>query len=380
MVENAMQLPLQRPEWFVPVPLGSRHYVAAVQNKPGELAALRNASAETWGRLTPLVQIVGPKRPTEPFRAQRVSGWVKRIAAAVGHRPCFLDILRLRPTYPTATASGTIPVLSAIYAAARKRGLAFVPVVSLTGSHGADYMKLVCDAALCDGRGAAVRYPLLRMALPAGRTHAEVLEETLDKVGVNVTAADVLVDLGYLSGDEELAPNDLGDALREITAVGEWRSVVLLGTSMPRMLGGGAIAEGEVSQLPRREWELWSALKGNEPGRLPTYGDYAVQHPNPPHDEGGGGNTMRANIRYTVAQLTLIARGLGPVVQAGKEQYRELCRMLVDREEFAGRDFSWGDEVIEDCANGLTQPGAQDLWRGAGTSHHLRLVTDQVNQ
>jgi hypothetical protein len=89
---------------------------------------------------------------------------------------------------------------------------------------------------------------------------------------------------------------------------------------------------------------------------------------------------MRANIRYTVEQLTLVARGHGPVVQAGREQYRELCRMLIEREEFAGREFSLGDAIIEDCATGLCEPGAQALWRGAGTSHHLRQATDQVSQ
>ena len=88
---------------------------------------------------------------------------------------------------------------------------------------------------------------------------------------------------------------------------------------------------------------------------------------------------MRANIRYTVEQLTLIARGQGPVVQAGREQYRELCQMLIEREEFAGRDFSWGDAIIDDCANGLREPGAQALWRGAGTSHHLRFTAGQVS-
>jgi hypothetical protein len=379
MLDDAMQLALQQPESFVLVSLGSQHYVVAVQNKPGELKAIRNASAETWERLTPLVQIVGPKKPTEPFRAERVSGWVKRIAAAVGHRPCFLDILRLAPTYPTVTATATSPVLSAIYAGARKRGLVFVPVLPLGGNQVADYLKLVRDAALCDGRGAALRYPLLRLALQAGKTHADVLNDALDELGISVSAADVLVDLGYLSGDEELDPKDVSEALNDVRAVGEWRSLVLLGTSMPSMLGGGAIAEGEVGQLPRREWELWSALKGKDAGRLPTYGDYAVQHPHPSQDEIGG-NTMRANIRYTVKELTLIARGQGPVIQAGKEQYRDLCRMLVEREEFAGRDFSWGDEVIEDCAAGLREPGAQGLWRGAGTSHHLRVVSDQVRQ
>jgi hypothetical protein len=267
-----------------------------------------------------------------------------------------------------------------MYEAARKRGLLFVPVLPLGRRHNADYVKLVRDAALRDGRGLALRYPLVKVALGPGRTHTTLLREVLDEMGMDVSGADVLVDLGYLSGDEELEPEDVSDALDQVVAVGDWRSIVWLGTSMPSMLGGGTIAEGEVGQLPRREWELWSALKRERRGRLPTYGDYAVQHPEPPHDENGGGNTMRANIRYTVEQLTLVARGHGPVVQAGREQYRDLCRMLMEREEFAGREFSWGDAIIEDCATGLCEPGAQSLWRGAGTSHHLRQATDQVSQ
>lgn len=87
---------------------------------------------------------------------------------------------------------------------------------------------------------------------------------------------------------------------------------------------------------------------------------------------------MRANIRYTSDNVTLVARGRGAVVQEGREQYRELCRMLVDRPEFVGSAYSWGDEQIAACASGAIEPGWQNLWRGAGSSHHLRLVTEQV--
>jgi hypothetical protein len=239
-------------------------------------------------------------------------------------------------------------------------------------------MRLVGDAAACDGRGAALRYPIRRFALEPGTTHATVLAAAIKGLGVDVTCADVLVDLGYLSGDEELHADDVGDALQEVAAVGEWRSVVLLGTSMPSMLGG-TVAEGTVGELPRREWELWSALKQDSHGRLPTYGDYVVQHPDPPHDAAGGGPSMRANIRYTINGTTLIARGRGSVIQEGREQYRELCQQLVDRPEFAGPDFSRGDAEIAACASGEIEPGWQNQWRGAGSSHHIRLVTEQLS-
>ena len=323
----------------MPVPLGSSHYVAAVQNKAGELNALRNAAPETWARLTPLVEIVGRKKPPEAYRDETVSQWVKRVADAVGQHPCFLDILRLRAGHPTTTRDGICPVLSAIHAAARKRHLSCVPVLRLRDRQAE--RGLIRDTALCDGRGVALRYPLLTVALTDGQTLDSVIKEALAAVEVEVSGADLLLDLGFLSPDQDIHAEDVARSVDELVGIGEWRSVALLGTSMPSMLGG-TIAEGGVGEIPRREWQLWSALKRTPPQRLPTYGDYVVQHPHPPQDESGGGPNMRANIRYTTENVTLVARGRGPYSVEGREQYRGLCRMLVDRPEFAGGHYSWG--------------------------------------
>lgn len=376
MASEAIQMAFRDPD-FHPVARGSGHYVAAVQNKPGELDALRHASPEIWSRMTPLIEIVGPKKPPEAYKGDTIAGWVRRISSAVGQRPCFLDILRLRPEHPTATVDGSLPVLTVIHAAARKRGMAFVPVLPIGSNHSRDHARLVGEAAARDGRGAALRYPILHFALPAGTTHTAVLASAVKDLGIDVACADVFVDLGHLSGDEELHPEDVREALEEVIAVGQWRSVILLGTSMPKMLGG-TITEGTIGELPRREWELWSALRRQSPGRLPTYGDYVVQHPEPPRDDDGGGPGMRTNIRYTIGSTTLVARGRGSAVQAGREQYRHLCQQLVGRSEFAGSDFSWGDAEIAGCASGEIPPGWHSHWRGAGSSHHFRLVTEQL--
>jgi hypothetical protein len=57
-----------------------------------------------------------------------------------------------------------------------------------------------------------------------------------------------------------------------------------------------------------------------------------------------------------------------------------LCEQLVARPEFAGDSYSWGDGIISDCAKGSREPGSQNVWRGAGTAHHLRFVTDRVRE
>jgi hypothetical protein len=137
------------------------------------------------------------------------------------------------------------------------------------------------------------------------------------------------------------------------------------------------IKENSIGEIPRTELEIWRGLREAGLSRPIAFGDYAVQHPHPPADKGGPG--MRADIRYTVADRVIVPRGQA-ILTEGSGQYQELCRLLVAEPEFEGRGFSAGDRVFYDCARGLIRPGAQNMWRGAGTSHHIRFVIRQLLQ
>jgi hypothetical protein len=378
-VANAIQLSLNNPEQFQTVPSGVNHYVVALQNKPGERDALLHASAQTWAHFTPLLQIVGPKDcGKEPFTHARFKAWVKTVAEPVGSHSCFLDVLQLPPNHPTATKEGNVPALSAIHAEARKRGMAFVPVLRLGDVRGT--VQQISETIARDGRGVALRYALLGTAPAGGRSVPVLIKEALAAVDIDQKATDLIMDLGYLSEDVEIHAEDLVATVNELIGVGGWRSVVLLGTSMPSSLGGGIIEAGTVGRLLRREWVLWSALRATGMPRLPTYGDYAVQHPNPPAAiaEGQIPIGMRGSIRYTHDTKTVIPRAKAPRWEEGHEQYRELCKVLVNQPEFLGREFTWGDRQIAECADGTIEPGWERHWRGAGTSHHLGFVVDQL--
>jgi Beta protein len=373
--EGLVQIPLLQPEPLAPLPIDSGHYVAALQNKSGELEALQHASPQTWERLTPIIHFVGPKSRTDPFNASSIANWVKKVATAVGSHPVYLDVMRLDATFAVATTKGEMPVLGQIYAAARKRQMSFVPIVRV-GVSTEPHINLVADAALQDGHGLALRYRIREVLPPPGMSHRHYLEAQLSRVGSAVDKTDLFVDLDFIDQDVDLDGSDIAATLRELLAVGPWRSVVVLGTSMPSKLG--CIPEGTMRSLPRREWEVWSQLEQCDLARMPAFGDYAIQFPDPPREGGGPG--MRANIRYTVDGETLIARGKGSVLQEGNEQYQGLCQQLVGCGRFSGRGFSWGDTTIADCASGSLAPGAQNAWRGAGTSHHLQFVTSQLRQ
>lgn len=368
-----MQLQLRVEAPFQPLPQGSAHYVAALQTKPGELDALAQVAPDTWSKFTPLIQIVGPKSPKDIINASNVTTWTGNVARGVGQHPLFLDILRLKATHPVATGSGAeTPVLERIYWSARRRSLNFVPVVRV-GAADAAHAGMVADAAEVDGRGLALRLAIRAIAPPAGMTITDYLAKLVADLRGEITTTDLLLDLGFIDPDTEIHADDLGPAVSHALAVGDWRNVVLLGTSIPSMLS--CVPEGTVGEIARREWDVWTELSKLGLKRAPTFGDYAIQHPTPPQD---GGGSPRANIRYTQEGSTLVARGTGPVYQEGAEQYVGLCQQVVAQSEFSGQTYTWGDGIIDGCAKGEVEPGSQRMWRGAGTSHHLRFVTDQL--
>src|SRR6185437_6330377 len=130
MTPNDGQMTFLRRTMAAPLRVGPKHYVAVLQNKPGELDALQHASSGVWERLIPLLEFVGPKTKRNPLTSASVSAWVKRADRALGPRPLYVDILRLDPRTRVETKGGTSwPVLDYIYSAARRRGMATVPVL-----------------------------------------------------------------------------------------------------------------------------------------------------------------------------------------------------------------------------------------------------------
>ncbi len=353
-----------------PLRHGARHYVPVVQSEKGERDALKNASDATWDRITPLLEIVGRTKQTGPLRPETVSAWVKRVRDSVGQHTFYVDLLRPKPNRQVAATTAR-PVLQHIYERCRAERLSFIPVSPIDASE--KHLEQVACAIRGEMRGVAVRIRLLEGVPSANDGFRSAVERTLDRLGVAPESVDLLLDLKYLDGD--LAASDIEPLVVQLADMFDWRNRVLLGTSIPPTLG--CVQEGTVGSLPRREWQLWRALTSILGGRL-SFGDYCVQHPKPPQTTGGQG--MRANIRYTTEDRVLVARGRGPVMQTGREEYVPLCGKLVNDDRFAGEPYSWGDKLIAQCARGEIEPGAQGMWRGAGTSHHLAFVANQIAQ
>jgi hypothetical protein len=365
-----MQRSLLDPSNAAPSPV--RGYAPVLQDHGGErdaLAALRGNDPGRTTAITPVIQIVGGNK--NPLTKEATRNRVKNIAIAVGKEwPFYLDFVRADPCRVLNTTWGDITTAEVAYRAARKRELPFVPV-AWTHSRPA-HLNAAANASIFDHRGLALRHRLLGAAQVAGQSTADRLKATLADLQVKAENIDLFLDLGYLDPDVEVSSRRLNRLVARCVDAAAWRRVVLVGGSMPSSLT--VISEGGSGLIERREWALWRSLPADLRRRV-EFGDYGVQNPVPPQ---GGGPGMRANIRYCLDEHHLVVRGVGDVTIEGAPQYVGLCERLLQSGSFAGRSYSWGDSVIEDCARGDLLPGGQNLWRGAGTSRHLQAVSAQV--
>lgn len=347
-------------------PTSGPRYVPILQNKSGELAALKRAGTD-WERMLPMICLVGPKDMRRDFKRPTLTSWTKKVSESAEDHFFFLDFLRMNLDARLEGEGGKRAV-DHIYESFGTRKSNFIPVAR--PGDPIDHALNAAKVGLESGRGFCLRLNIGDLIVAPGKTIQTTTRDWIDEVGLHPGGVDLMIDLSYIGPEAEVNSGDIAFLLDSFAPLQEWRSITLVGSSIPKSMS--AIKEGTLGTIVREEWTVWQEVSAEE-SALIDFGDYAIQHPLPPTDTNSAMG-MRANIRYTAGGSTFVARGEGPEYQDGKEQYVGLCSSLAALPEFDGNDFSWGDSTISRCARGELDPGGQSMWRGAGTSHHLRHV------
>jgi hypothetical protein len=354
---------------------GHTHYVPILKGRAGEYGALREMTPEVKARLTPLIEV--PPIPwdferDEPDKTidQHLQRLSSKIVQSWGmERPLFLDLLWIAPDERMANRDHP---LAHVFGIARKDRLQLIPVIGLV--RGEEYKSACRDVIGEDGRGVCIR--LQKEDFEESGDLSAQMSELLEALSVPAAAADLVLDLRSLASDEG---NTLRAAIpvlvRSIPNVGEWRSFTLAGTAFPENLI--ELPPSSFSLVGRLEWIVWRNLvvRARIP-RLPSFGDYAIASPLPSEVDP---RIMRpsASIRYTTDEAWLIPKARN-LRDFGFAQFHDICRDLIDRPEYSGSAFSWGDAYIDECANERVGTGNLTTWRKVGTSHHLACVTHQI--
>jgi Beta protein len=352
------------------------HYVPILKGRKGEYDALETLIPSMHQRLTPLVEI--PPIPWDyatETPAKTIDQHLKRIGPKInrawGRRGrLFADLLWISER--ERMTDGSHP-LTHMFQSLRTHNIQSVPVVSLL--QGDEYMQACRAIVGLDDRGVCVR--IQREDFAEFSDLSGAVGRILNTLGAKVENADLILDLRALTPDRRsLGVDEVINLVNLLPRLREWRTFTIAATSFPQNLTG--LPPSDATFVPRREWTLWTDLsqRRNQVPRIPTFGDYAISHPEPAEVDP---RVMRpsASIRYTCDAAWLIPKARN-LKDHGYRQFHEVCRALVQRAEYRGRRFSWGDQYIDDCAAERVGTGNLTTWRQVGTSHHLAFVVHQL--
>lgn len=336
-------------------------YYPALRAKPGEFAAC--------GRLAPHYQkyvcprfVVPPPTESDPEKGRvptldEISYMMgDRLGKSWPHRSAFLD------PHLAATALGDEGVQT-LFRIATSVNHRLLPVLTI-----ADLSNPTRQTLLRGGSVRAGIYMDFEHADPA------VLQEGLERAGLRSDECVLFVDFTGAPLGEDFAPA-IGEIFDKLDGAARWGKIVYQASAYPDKL---PVSANEQTQIAREEWTTFlAAIKetGVHPDRL-AYGDFGADCGRMVFPKGKGGGRPRPHLRYTGKAHTLVVRGSDS--GAFTPIMRDVCKQIIESDEYCGRGFSYADDRIWRNAKGMTDTcGDATGWRELNTAHHLvKIIRD----
>ena len=354
------------------------HYVPCLRWKQGEYQAVLRLSDWAQDGLTPLIEAPAVGWDFEKERQTRTLDdhlvlFVKRIRAKWERRPCFVDLCRVGSE--KRMASGAHPIRF-VFDELRKLDCQATPV-TYVDKDGASQQEMKTVSGML-GSGVCLR---IRVEQAAKKSLTRDVDALLSTLGHDPERCDLILDLG--APPNFLPLKGLSKAIqgivRTLPHLDSWRTFTFIGTSFPETMGGVKVG-AEV--VPRHEWQLYGILINSlrdDNLRLPAFGDYTIAHPGE-HDADMRLVKPSAKIRYAITDNWYIVKGKNVREEKfGKfEQYRGLCRNVVESAYYCGPTYSWADAFIKSCADGTGKTGNLTTWVQVDINHHIEKVCRDI--
>ncbi|HUV62349.1 MAG TPA: beta family protein [Sedimentisphaerales bacterium] len=355
------------------------HYLPCLRWKQGEYQAAWRLPAWTKKMFTPLIEIpeIGwdfeEERDKKTIDEHLTDFALKKIYRKWGDSFCFVDLKLIGLS--ARLENGTHPVRY-VFDDLRKVRCSATPVTGL--DRDSAFQQEIREILAKDKRGVCLRLSIEEAAKSASTGEIDSLLSTLH---ITPNNCDLILDLGAPDNFEPLEgfAKAIQAVVNRLPYLKKWRTFSVFGSSFPETMG---VMRLGVNIVPRCEWQLYKRLVVNFKRanlRLPTFGDYAISHPNVLKLD------MRvvkpsATIRYAIDNSWYIVKGhFVRDEKYGKyEQYRELSRIVLNSGYYCDPGFSWGDDYISKCANGTGKAGSPTMWRQVGTNHHIEKVTQDI--
>jgi hypothetical protein len=351
------------------------HYIPCLRWKQGEYQAVWRLPAQAKEMFMPLIEIpeIGwdfeEGRDKETIDEHLADFALKKIYRKWGSFSCFVDLNLIGLS--ERMANGIHPV-KYMFDDLRKVMCLAIPVTGL--DRDVAYQREIRKTMIKDKRGVCLRISIEKAAKS---TFVEEMDSLLSTLGIEPNNCDLILDLGTPNFEPlEGFAKAIQAIVSRIPYLKKWRTFSMFGTSFPDTMGGLKLG---VNIIPRSEWQLYKRVVTNFKKanlRLPTFGDYAISHPNVLELD------MRiikpsATIRYTIDDHWYIVKGKN-IRDYGRSQYRQLSKQVMDSHYFYGSAFSWGDSYIQEWGTGKRNKTSLTMWRQVGTNHHIKAVTQDI--
>lgn len=348
---------------------GADHYVPALKLKLGEKDALAMLSATIKARITPLFQIV-EMNGTKSLDEHLETAFKKFHPSVAGVGRYFIDPIEIEAHGAAAAAK--------VFDMCRYQALPFTPVTGISRP-----TALTAAAMSASGRtGLAIR--LTRKDFESGQVQT-ALPAFIELQKIDPAATDLIVDAGAVSDMIEEGIAAMAELfLASIPKLSSWKTLTLIASAFPRSMQH--VDRDSHALVQRAEWVAWrDHLRRNRTtlARLPTFGDWGIQHPTGVEQFDPIKMQASAAIRYTLDSQWLLIKGRGTKKSSPSVQMPGLARSLVSgphKKHFLKAQHCAGCELIEKAAQGAPKVGSLTKWRQIGTGHHITTTVEAIQR
>lgn len=327
-------------------------YLPMLRTKAGEAIALKNLDPGDKSRLLPIVHVL--ESPPRTFPQQMSNAWNGRMMALDG-------------LYNFNT-TGSPTDFTTVFQTLAGGGINVIPSVSFNDPP--NYVQLVQNFVGAAGPGLVVKVSVGQLQHVAAWVNGQ---------GWNQGDVDLLIECGSLAEYDMATFSSYvaGEIASHIAVPLQWRSVTLASSAAPQHLGQFPIGQ---TNVPRLDWQLWNAIAPGLQFQL-DYGDFGTLHPDLAQPPWFAAIRGSISVRYTTDNEWVILKGYptsGRMGQPMGQQFRAHAQTLTGLPNFGGLANCWGDQRIQQIANGASGPGGKPTWVQLSMNRHLSLVADRL--
>lgn len=318
-------------------------YFPIVPNKIGEIKAVGHLSPRARTRTRVVFEIDRPSGADATTLEEHVASAARQISEAWGSvYPILVDLPEYGPDHRATNGSS---VIEHAYTCLCQLKVVTVPVAGLISARGSEVLETIRDIARNERRGAALRIPFSELS------HTDVLQRELGAamhvLAIEPAKVDLLLDLEAVLHISEHQRSStylvavVHEALAVVRQFGDFRNVVLCGSSVPENVGK---QYNDVPYRERRiELDVWRVLLPDVSMPI-SFSDNAVTPPRGPDPRGYG--IPPARIRLSTPDEHVFHR-------AKRKEYVDLCKRALSSADFDKQIVAWGATELRECARGV---------------------------